>query len=149
MSDRQVFHLIEFCGDGDAFFGGGAADYGLYDQEDGTHAFMPGMEALRRGLVRSYFPTREEAQVAGDASSSRAGLVTVLEKHLDPRIPTGQIGWFVGTLHVGSSDEEVSDEISKRLSKACDGDRDVLSQATAYALACHRANQELVRAYCL
>lgn len=147
MSERQIFHSIEFCGDGDAFFGGSADDRGLYRQEDGTHAFLPGMEALKRQLAHSYFPTKEEAQAAADEATTRNGLISVLEKRIDPRIPTGDIDWLVQRLHVGTPDDEVSEEIVKRLSKPSDGDREILAQACAYALACHRANQGLVREF--
>lgn len=147
MGEFPVFHVIEFFGDRDPAMGGNAADLGLYRQEDGTHAFMSGMEALRRQLAHSYFPTRDEAQAAAEESTTRNGLLSVLEKRIDPKIPTGEIGWFVGNLHVGTSDEEVAGKIAAGLSRACDGDREILAQASAYALACHRANQGLVAAF--
>jgi hypothetical protein len=147
MAEREIYHLIEFCGDGDPMFGGSAADYGMYRQEDGTHAFMPGMTARARNLAHSYFPTREEAEAAGAEASARGGLVSALPKTVDPRIPTGQIDWLVQRLHVGTPDDEISQEIASRLEKGCEADPEILAQACAYALACHRANQELVREF--
>lgn len=150
MSEHPIFHLIEFHGDGDPMFGGSAADFGLYRREDGTDAFIPAHEASLKRLPHAYFPTKEEAEAAGAAANRRErGSVAVLEKRIDPRIPTVQISWLVGSFHVGMSDEEIDAEIVKRLEKPAEGDRDILAQASAYALACHRANQNLVREFCL
>jgi hypothetical protein len=145
-ADRPIFHVIEFQGHGDGFFGGDAADWGLYKVEDG-YQFMSSWDAFLKKLPHAYFPTKDEAEAAAAASTTRNGLISALEKRIDPKIPTGQIEWFVQNLHVGTPDDEVSSEISARLTKACDGDRDILAQACAFALACHRANQDLVREF--
>jgi hypothetical protein len=147
MENRPIFNVIEFCGDGDAFFGGNAADWGLRRLEDGTDEFMSAADGCLRKVPRAYFPNKEEAEVAAAAASKRGGLISVLEKTVDPRIPTGQIEWLVQRLHVGTPDDEIVKEISDRLSGPCDGDLDILAQASAFALACHRANQELVREF--
>ncbi|MNU64593.1 hypothetical protein D3C71_538750 [compost metagenome] len=143
MTDRPIFHVMEFAGRGDAFFGGDAADWGLRRVGDG-YQFMSAFDALLKKAPTAYFPTKDEAEAAAAASSTRNGLISAMEKRIDPKIPTGQIEWFVQHLHVGATDDEVSSEIVARLTKACDGDADILGQAGAFALACHRANQDLV-----
>lgn len=146
MTDRPIFHVIEFQGSGDAFFGGDAADWGLRKVGDG-YQFMSAFDAFLKKAPTAYFPTKDEAESAAAAASTRNGLISVLEKRIDPKIPTGQIEWFVQSLHVGTPDDDVSSAIESRLTKACDGDADILGQASAFALACHRVNQDLVREF--
>jgi hypothetical protein len=128
-------------------FGGSAADFGLYRKDEGTDVFMSSFDAFLQKLPHAYFPTKEEAEAAGAAASTRGGLVSALEKTIDPKIPTGKISWLIESFHVGTSDEEIAAEIVKRLEKPSEGDREILAQASAYALACHRANQDLVREF--
>jgi hypothetical protein len=145
-AETPIFFVIEFQGDGDPSMGGSAADWGLY-QVDGAHQFMPAYKASPRRLPHSYFPTKDEAEAAAKAASVRGGLISVLEKTIDPKIPTGQIRHFVMNCHVGTPDDEISGEVIKRLSKGCDGDQEILAQASTFAVACHRANQDLVRQF--
>lgn len=49
--NEQIFTVMEFSGRGDAMFGGSAADWSLYTQEDGSNAFMSAADAQRRQLV--------------------------------------------------------------------------------------------------
>lgn len=146
MTDRPIFHVIEFAGRGDAFYGGDAADWGLRRVGDG-YQFMSAFDAFLKKAPTAYFPTKDEAEAAAAAATTRNGLISAMEKRIDPKIPTGKIEWFVQHLHVGAADEEVSSEIEARLARACDGDADILGQASAFALACHRANQDLVREF--
>ncbi|MBO0134145.1 hypothetical protein [Agrobacterium burrii] len=66
----------------------------------------------RRDLVKAYFPTEKEGKAAGDVASKRYGLISVLLVPLDPRIPVAQLRWIVGNMHVGTSDEELTADIS-------------------------------------
>lgn len=67
MSTPAIFQVMEFYGTGDPFFGGNAADWCLYIQENGSLGFVSGREAQRRKLVIAYFPTDYEAEAAGAA----------------------------------------------------------------------------------
>lgn len=147
MSTPAIFQVMEFYGNGDPFFGGNAADWCLYIQEDGSLAFVSGPEAHRRKLVMAYFPTQYEAEAAGAAASTRKGSISALPVKPPIEVPTGQISWIVGTKHVGAEDDELADEFVSRAKRAGAGDRDLVAQIVAYALACHRANQALVAAF--
>lgn len=147
MSEHPIYHVIEFVGHGDVAFGGRADDRGLYTQEDGSHAFLSAMDARCRGLAHSYFPAEYEALAAAQDATLRNGLLSVLDQRIDPRIPQQEIRLFVQNLHVETDDAEVSEEVKARLARAADGDAEVLAQAAAYALACHRANQALVTTF--
>ncbi|MUO45666.1 hypothetical protein [Agrobacterium vitis] len=141
---EQIFTVLEFCGKGDPMFGGNAADWGLYMTEDRSHAFMSAADAQRRDLVKAYFATEKEGKAAGDAASDRNGLISVVPVPLDPRIPVAQLRWIVGNMHVGTSDEELTVDIVARSEGWPLGQYgDYVAQASAYALASHRANQGL------
>jgi hypothetical protein len=43
-------------------FGGTAADWSLYTEEDGSEAFMSAADAQRRQLCESLFPDREGSE---------------------------------------------------------------------------------------
>ena len=43
--NEQIFTVMEFSGRGDAMFGGSAADWSLYTQEDGSEAFISAADA--------------------------------------------------------------------------------------------------------
>ena len=71
--NEQIFTVMEFSGRGDAMFGGSAADWSLYTQEDGSNAFMSAADAQRRQLVKAYFPNQKEASEVGEAAIHRKG----------------------------------------------------------------------------
>ena len=143
MSSITIFQAMEFFGTGDPFFGGDAADWWLYHQEDGGLTFVASHEAQRRNLVKAYFATEAEAQAAGAAASRRKGRVSALTVTTRAEVPTGQIRWLVGNRHVGTDDNELSAEFRSRAEGAGAADPDLVAQIVAYALACHRANQAL------
>ena len=145
---------MEFSGNGDPAAGGDAADWSLFCRPDGRMKFLQGMAALKDGFARAYFTSEEEARAAGDAASLRDGLVSVLEKRLDPKIPASEIRRLVGSMHVGTPVCEVREEVGARMAEAVEKAgtlahvaRDVVAQAEAYAEACHLANTDLVIAF--
>ncbi|WP_234839887.1 hypothetical protein [Sinorhizobium meliloti] len=72
---ETIYSVAEFCGKGDPFFGGTAADWALYKTEDGAFVFMGATEAQLCKLVMAYFPIAAEAEKAGTAASTRKGLI--------------------------------------------------------------------------
>ncbi|TRL39586.1 hypothetical protein [Rhizobium straminoryzae] len=142
--NKQIFTVMEFSGRGDAMFGGSAADWSLYTQEDGSNAFMSTADAQRRQLVKAYFPTKKEASEAGEAASQRKGLISALPVRRVDEIPYAQLRWIVGNMHVGTSDDDLKADIKGRAKSGMVENADLLAQACAYALASHRANQGLV-----
>ncbi|MCO7728990.1 hypothetical protein NJB93_20735 [Brucella intermedia] len=143
---KEIFQVMEFHGTGDPFFGGNAADWCLYCQEDESLAFVAAHEAQRRELVKAYFPTEGEAQKAGAAASKRKGKVSALAVKPRPEVPTVQISWLVGNQHVGTDDAELAADFRSRIERAGAADPDLVAQIVAYALACHRDNQALFTA---
>ncbi|NKL21176.1 hypothetical protein [Rhizobium leguminosarum] len=135
---------MEFHGAGDPYFGGTAADWSLYNSEDGALAFISAAEAQRRKLVKAYFPTVSEAETAGAVASTRKGRISALP--IKPRldVPTVQISWIVGNKHVGEPDRALAEDLADRAKRAGASDADLIAQVVAFALACHRANQALV-----
>ncbi|MGE6744165.1 hypothetical protein ACQKGC_28335 [Allorhizobium pseudoryzae] len=142
--NEQIFTVMDFSGRGDAMFGGNAADWGLYTDEDGSEAFRSATDALRRQLVKAYFPTKKEASEAGEAASQRNGLISALPVLRVDEIPYAQLRWIVGNMHVGTSDDDLKADIKGRAKSGMTANLDLLAQACAYALASHRANQGLV-----
>lgn len=61
---------------------------------------------------------------------------------LDPKIPTGQIEWLVRREHVATGDSEIAAMIRERATGWSDR---LINQAVAYAIKCHRDNQDLYR----
>lgn len=141
---ETIYSVVEFCGKGDPFFGGTAADWALYKTEDGAFAFMGAAEAQRCKLVMAYFPTAAEAEKAGTAASTRKGLISALPVKPRLEVPTAQISWIVGNKHVGEEDSELAEDFADRAKRAGAADPDLIAQIVAFALACHRANQALV-----
>lgn len=141
---QTIYLVMEFHGTGDPYFGGTAADWALYNTEDGGQAFISSAEAQRRKLVMAYYPTATEADKAGSTASIRNGRISALPAKLRPDVPTGQISWIVGNKHVGEDDSELAEDMASRVNRAGATDPDMVAQIVAYALACHRANQALV-----
>lgn len=141
---ETIYSVMEFQGTGDPYFGGTAADWGLYKTEDGGHAFISTAQAQRRKLVMAYFPTDSEAEKAGAAASTRKGRISALPIKPRLEVPTGQISWIVGNKHVGEEDSELAEDFADSSKRAGAIDPDLIAQIVAYALACHRANQALV-----
>ncbi|MEI2300543.1 hypothetical protein [Ensifer sp. MJa1] len=126
------------------YFGGSAADWAIYNTDDGGQAFISAADAQRRDLVLAYFPTATEAEKVGTAVSKRKGRISALPVKLRSDVPTGQISWIVGNKNVGEDDSELAEDMADRARRAGATDADLIAQMVAYALACHRANQALV-----
>lgn len=141
---QTIYFAMEFHGTGDPYFGGTAADWALYNTDNGGQAFISAADAQRRDLVLAYFPTVTEAEKFGTAVSTRKGQVSALPVKVRSEVPTGQISWIVGNKHVGEEDSELAEDMANRAKSAGATDADLIAQIVAYALACHRANQALV-----
>lgn len=124
--NEQIYTVMEFSGRGDAMFGGSAADWSLYTQEDGSNAFMSAADAQRRQLVKAYFPTKEEASEAGEAASQRKGLISALPVRRVDEIPYAQLRWIVGNMHVGTSDDDLKADIKGRAKSGMTANPDLL-----------------------
>ncbi len=63
---------------------------------------------------------------------------------IDSTVPRHDVSWYMGRVHVGTSDEAVKADIVER----CKGPgytAGIVRQTVAYALWCHRKNQGLYR----
>jgi hypothetical protein len=58
-------------------------------------------------------------------------------------VPEAAIRWLLGRVHVGTPDAEIEADIRQRTSRAT---KKVQDACVAYALKCHRENQDLYRA---
>jgi len=73
---------------------------------------------------------------------------------IDAKVPRRDVSWLVNRLHVGTPDTTIEADISKRC-HAPDGTLvmgytpTIVKQTVAYALYCHRKNQNLVRKFAL
>lgn len=62
----------------------------------------------------------------------------------DARVPRGDVAWYIGRLHCGTSDEEIAADIRGRM--MAPGYTDALKDQTVrYALLCHARNRDLYR----
>lgn len=64
---------------------------------------------------------------------------------LPEAVPTQQIEWIVSRLHVGTTDQEVRDEIARRANGNGGWAVPLIRAAADYAVYCHRRNQKLYR----
>jgi hypothetical protein len=68
--------------------------------------------------------------------------VSEFGKRWDARVPRGDIHWYMGRVHVATSDEDVAADIRKRCTAP--GFTETLIKASIrYALVCHKRNRQL------
>ena len=65
---------------------------------------------------------------------------------IDERVPRNDLDWYMGRVHVGTSDDEIRADIAKRCSNPAYTPA-LVRQTQAYALYVHRKNQELFTRY--
>lgn len=75
MAEFSKFECWEFFGNGDPMFGGAADDRVLYEV-DGKMVFLRGCDAC--GKTKAKFSSKAEAVAAGNAASTRKGLISAM-----------------------------------------------------------------------
>lgn len=59
------------------------------------------------------------------------------------KLPRGSIRWKINKLHVSTTDEEIENLIKQACERNQNFTAALTKQAVAYAMACHRSNQDL------
>ncbi|MCX8571090.1 hypothetical protein [Aminobacter sp. MET-1] len=121
----------------------------LYVSPNEENVFVPDAFAINHKLPIALFTEQEHAIEAARRASIRGGTLKVEEFKADPIIPIQQISWLVARFHVATPNEELIDNFQQRVkaSKFCSPELAI--EVCAIALAYHRANQSLVRAFAL